>query len=326
MSWGGDIITSPRVLLRRFASRTSEDSDKAFIWQISKTRPPIEISIRDAAVGRDFYGLDGELEGQFGSLEGELGIVLRSIESGADPQTHAELLRRYVWVQSMRTKAIKDQLNSLWRSTMGEFKRSAETANLVERLTHEITTRFDELADAHMQALPLSEQILYRNMLAVPHFRQMALDAMTHKMVTSDIATIVARMIALISDKEVVRDTVDKGMNKGLTSLLNQDEFVPKFSPAFWSTHDAAPHTFVLGDLCVFAIDAQGSVGSVQRLIELMATCIFPRLPFQTACGIAFRRRASNRLSSCKSRVSEAICGLDIRDVDLALWIGCVHW
>ena len=56
----------PRFLLARFASQRQEE--KSWVWQISTDRA-IEISTKDAAVSKHFYGQDSSIEDGLVPLE-----------------------------------------------------------------------------------------------------------------------------------------------------------------------------------------------------------------------------------------------------------------
>ena len=57
----------PRFLKKGFASRV--ENGKVWIWQVSRYRPPIELSTKDSGVEKKFYGDDDTLESAFGEYE-----------------------------------------------------------------------------------------------------------------------------------------------------------------------------------------------------------------------------------------------------------------
>lgn len=123
----------PRFLLKRFSSRSQ--GKKSWIWQVSHEDDPVEISTRDAAVTRDFYGGPSSgVEDAFATAETRFADVLAAIESGDSPQLHQKELREFIWTLVVRTRAFRQQFAQFSGDLLEKVLESAAFAPGDDRL------------------------------------------------------------------------------------------------------------------------------------------------------------------------------------------------
>ena len=253
------------MFLKQFASRSEANNDKYFIWQFSKSLPPVEISTKDAAVGKNFYGDTEQLKSAFNVLETSASEALHRINSGEDLVHFYDVLRKFVWTQSLRTKAIKEQFHSAISAVLVEFSGTAKESKLAERIRDRVIRQFDELVTSDIARQPLSERIVLEEMMLVPEVRKLALDAALKKMASSDVQAVLTRLITTVGDSGFIGQLVTNGLNNGLLKLLEDSNPPEGFAPSQWYLINYHEHALILGDACTMSIDNSGNIGSLQK-------------------------------------------------------------
>ncbi|MBY2932699.1 DUF4238 domain-containing protein [Rhizobium leguminosarum] len=261
----------PRMLLKRFASKLSADGDKHFIWRYEKGEAPREISTKDAAVAKDFYGEDDdELENSFVALEGAHSSALREIDAGSFAfESRSVFLADMVWLLAMRTQANRGMMHGSVQAAMRETARQLPSPRARRFMKRSMDQKWGE----HFAQLPEHQRFF----LGLPEAQEML--RVAKKQFFEETSKAFGNFVdGFLADPEIpgfMRDS----HNKGLSELIgNGAKCPPAKSPASWSFIAGDNSQLVLGDSCVFA---RNSGGKIVSLIggEDVAQLYFPISP-----------------------------------------------
>lgn len=234
----------PRFLLNRFASRI--EGKKYWVWQVSPSDPPIEISTRDAAVAPRFYGNpESGIEDAFASVETRFGQTLIAIDAGESPQGHSEDLRQYVWTLAVRTRALREQFIALTDRFLIEFAESAHSQKARLVLARQLESAVDEQINGMFSKVPFPQ-----NNAAKKLFRRLAIK----QAAALDPARMLTEFVNILRQQDVLGKAGSGGHLRALATLLKSGNTPDSVNPSHWQVMSAPPGSFVLGDACVFAI------------------------------------------------------------------------
>jgi len=125
----------PRFLLKGFASRTI--SQKVFIWYFRKGENPIEVSIRDIALEKSFYGESGKgsLDETITENEKDYSRVIAQVrEEGYISQKDLDILTEFVFNLVIRTRNIRKVLTEAFGEGIKIFSRNISNPHTAARL------------------------------------------------------------------------------------------------------------------------------------------------------------------------------------------------
>lgn len=254
----------PQLLLRRFASRI--EGKKAWVWQYRQPAKPIEISTKDAAVGRFFYGKpETGIEDALTPHEVKTAELFTALDKGADPNQFTEDLQRLVWLLYVRTKSFR--------------RRLLKASNgFVEVLLDELCSGENELK-LRKKILPRMDAQFLEKARALPYQQQKYLLAnrrllMAKMPLRSFVEEIVSGFLAEWSGAS--EEAVESGQIKGMQGLLPEfSENTDFLEVQNWKLVTSNEQNLVLGDSCVFAL-TNGEVRSLEKLHDkVVSSAIF---------------------------------------------------
>lgn len=272
----------PRFLLKRFASRSL--GKKSWIWQVPQEGDPVEISTRDAAVARDFYGSPGSgVEDAFANAETRFAEVLSRIDSGEPPQQHHEDLRELAWTLVARTRAFRQQFAQFFDGLLERALDSVTQPNHGDRLTQELAARVSVAWEQHMAKLPPSEQAEVRRRLELVGLGDDARD-ISSRLLGSPLARQFREEFLNAAPPRAMERASAKGQIEGLQKTLASSSVPEWFRPHRWTIH-RADGTLILGDGCVFARTGAGRISSLVLAREDWEQVYLPVSPSRILVG-----------------------------------------
>lgn len=136
--------THPRFLLKGFATRV--EGAKAFAWVYWRGREPREWSLRDIAVGKHFYGREGELNADpaITDQEAELAVLVDDLRIRPDgTEIVNPAVTSLVAHLSVRTKHLRDSILESSESLLPHIERYLLDLRNIQPLVLEHLTRSD---------------------------------------------------------------------------------------------------------------------------------------------------------------------------------------
>jgi hypothetical protein len=164
----------PRFLLNRFASRV--EGDKHWIWQISRDAGAQELSTRDVAVSRGFYGgrADG-VEDALVEVESRFAAALACMDDRHPPEAFADGLRQFAWMMAVRTRAIREQFAAAFDMLLAEFGKWSNRVDANSSAGQQLRARLDQEIEKAIQKLPPQARIQAATAIQVPAIRGLLL-------------------------------------------------------------------------------------------------------------------------------------------------------
>ncbi len=247
---------TPRFLLNRFASRV--EGSKRWVWRIGRDGSVHELSTRNVAVSRRFY--DAGVEDALAIAEGRFSKLLASIDSGSPPQAFSEELRQLIWTLAARTRAFRRQWAAAANGLLSEFGVFSQTADAQDAVVRQLYSSIDEYVEGSLDSLPPEHRRLVSEFVSVPANREQLV-----KYVGSNFGSVAGALVRILQDRRIMQSSAKVGQIKGLAKAL--DQRTPRdagfFKPGAWHVMLADPHTFLLGDGCVFAKRGDGDLCSL---------------------------------------------------------------
>src|SRR3972149_2790230 len=125
----------PRFLLKGFSSRTT--NQKAFVWYFRKGENPIEVSIRDIALEKSFYGETGKgsLDETITENEKDYSRVIAQVrEEGYISQRNLDILTEFVFNLVVRTRNTRKGLTEVFGTFINMFSQNISNPHTTARL------------------------------------------------------------------------------------------------------------------------------------------------------------------------------------------------
>lgn len=291
----------PRFLLARFASRRT--ADKSWVWQFDREKA-VEVSTKDAAVSRDFYGEPGTpIEDTFAQHEGTWARALITIDASADPSPHAETLREFVWALAMRGRSLRNQFSEFAARMLraaAEPKHAALVRDVLHRrVLEELPTIFERL----LGHLPAQVRDSQAESTAV---QQVLLQRMLDLVNSMQVSAELTRFAESEQVEHGVVEAARAGQLRGLESVVDTERVaVPdQFRPDEWRLQRSEEFELVLGDSCVVCMSPDGETGTILRKSATWTQILLPvsRTSVLVGCRSGDRRELTadeiNRASS----------------------------
>lgn len=266
----------PRMLLKGFASKSDPENAKFWIWQVRPSHPPIEISTKDAAVEKNFYGGDQALESRLSEFESANSKVVEQLLAGEEPNNLSSQIELFVWSQAVRTKAIRDEFISAAIHLLETTARSIYSSTFKESVSARVHADFETLIAENSSNLPLIQRITLEELVKVPDARNLILDSLVAQASIENVQRLLVATIHGVINSGILREKANAGFYKGLESMLKMTSSSERYRPEFWELTRFKEHSILLGDICTFAISADGSFGSIPKVGEGWQTLVLP--------------------------------------------------
>jgi hypothetical protein len=271
----------PIVLLRRFASRAERKRRKYWIWQLAADTPPVEISVRDAAVSSHFYGKrESGLERELGLFETRLGSAFQAIDDGEDPGLHSETFRVFVYIQMLRTRALREQFIDTSTRMLDDLFDETTPELLLNAVSQELETNFESYLENEINKLSKVQRKAASILLARPRARETLKRAFMEQVVNSDTKPMLDAASVAMRDPKLISESAASGQIRGLSRVLGGEGIPKSFLPMKWSVvHHQGTGSFVLGDCCVVARSIEGEFGFPIRFGKSWSEMFVPISP-----------------------------------------------
>ena len=245
----------PRFLLNKFASRSQGPT--FWIWQIRADGATAEVSTRDAAVSRMFYGArELGIESKYDLQENIISPIISAIISGESPSSHHEKLRVFLYHLSVRTRAARGQLARAFHDMMSLIESVGSTPKYKTLFIASLNNNFYEHLFSAMRTYPPDVQSILRNTII---HNPMLVDDLKKKMICylnsshfDDAYQKFYRDATLHLDFN--RVSVN-GHISGLERLLTTNMVPELFKPSTWHVITSDDELFILSDAGVVAIN-----------------------------------------------------------------------
>lgn len=252
----------PRFLLNRFASRV--EGDRRFVWQFARERPPLEVSTRDVGVASNFYGSSATgLEDSLATAESDHAKVLRRIDQGDSPEIYAEQLRDLMWTLSVRTRAMRHRLAEFGNIALKALASTLDSESAERAIKQEASRQFDDRLEAWLLGLPSRYRERATELLADRRRRLALKQRLLGELEAANLANGMATALSIAAGMADFSDAAAKGQIRGVTGILEKRASPARFAPAHWAVIRKPAGTYILGDACVFARDADGKLGNL---------------------------------------------------------------
>lgn len=253
----------PRFLLSRFASR--REGRKSWVWQISRDGSGIEISTRDAAVAKDFYGgpVTG-VEDDFEKAEQQYSQALSAIESGGKIEDYRDTLRELVWTLAIRTRALRHQFTETVANLTNKIVESVSSRSAQDTLIEGVRARLLGKFEEELSILPSELRAAARRDFERSKLHDEMLQAIEDLVRSPFPQVAFGRIRDMMRTQGVLEKAVEDGQIQGLSRLLNETRVPESFLPAQWELCKVEPpQAFILGDTCVVAVTGEGRACSL---------------------------------------------------------------
>ncbi|WEZ84638.1 DUF4238 domain-containing protein [Rhizobium sp. 32-5/1] len=238
---------------------------------------PIELSTKDAAVAKDFYGEnDDVLENSFISLEGAHSSALREIENGTFNFTNRHaLLADMVWLFALRTEANRSMLEVTIKSALSETSRQIKAGKAKTYLKRNMETAWEQ----RLSELPEHQRYLLSLPQMQPHLRAQK------KEFLQGAGEIFGSLVNHLLHDPGMPKLFKDSQNEGLSGHIAAGAKCPASKvPLSWTVVKSENLEFLLGDTCVFGLDQKGRptplVGG-----EKLTQVYFPISPYTALVG-----------------------------------------
>jgi hypothetical protein len=294
----------PRVILNRFSSWRDLKKRKYKTWSYQVDGYVSEISTKDIALEKYFYGKENSiLEDRFSEVESKLGTVLTAIDQGASLVENSNFLSKYAWIQTIRTRSFRD----VFTQTLSEFlKNSAKSTQSEQARKRFIETGRKLLAEEFKKLTPWQMEYA-RKVLGGTDVHEFA-DRYLIEMVNSGtVGDQMRQGLEYLTTSPAFKTGLASGHNEALLKTLETTTPLAVFQNCIWTAHECSEDTFILGDSCIFVIDKDGNFRSMGDFDNWARIC-FPISPFK--CLIGSREDLKETLSPEKINMGSASCSL----------------
>ena len=182
------------MLLKNFASKLDQSSDKHWVHQTGRDGESKELSIRDVAVQKHFYGKISKLENALAEQEGIAAGVFKSVLGGSSPNEASDAISRFVWLQTFRTRSLRLAIKSAFEQLMAEFTSSSNQANLVSKIKARAKENLDEMLLSELPAQIYSNRPVLEELLRVPKFKEIVIESSMTQLLGQKIADIFSKL------------------------------------------------------------------------------------------------------------------------------------
>ncbi|MBX3353005.1 MAG: DUF4238 domain-containing protein [Phycisphaeraceae bacterium] len=253
----------PQFLLRNFASR--RQSQKRWVIQFTRESEPREISTRDAAVARDFYGVgDDTLERALSAHESEHAVVVAKVLGGEDPQRFGEALGSMIRLLAYRSRMFRE---GFLEGASGALREIASTATR-ENISNFVEQNFERVLEdmrCKMPGLPPEQQQVLQPVLSEPALvaelkRQFARHCRTRRG-AEGLASVIRQVLEGVD----LATVVPKSHNESMSRSLPRGLALTKSGGVYWSVLRARSNSVILGDNVAIAFPSEGSPGHLSK-------------------------------------------------------------
>jgi len=237
----------PRFLLKGFSSRTT--NQKAFVWYFRKGENPIEVSIRDIALEKSFYGETGKgsLDETITENEKDYSRVIAQVrEEGYISQRNLDILTEFVFNLVVRTRNTRKGLTEVFGTFINMFSQNISNPHTAARLLKNY--RKENKKEFRNQIrIGVRKSLGYRN----PKVEELAIWRMEENLEKiGSLGPIYSTMLNKYLSQ--LQQEGEKAHKKALTRTYQREELskrLAEYRRLIWSVKRFEPNVFIFGDI-----------------------------------------------------------------------------
>jgi len=269
-----------RLLLNRFASRVEQKKKKkiCWVWQVTKKGNPKEISTKDTALSKYFYGKsETGVEDAFGNIETRFSQILSAIDRNECPDNYHQELNFILWLFYTRTRSLRDNLGSSMERVLGLIPDIAKTVPFKDQVVKQGKQHFSDPVQIELlsQRLPLEKRALFINIMGNPSIQELMAQQI-EQFISMQGSSLSEAMVAQVKKEKIIPKITKGSHNKALLKMLQEETIPSKFTPLRWEYIKSKEPTFILGDSCMFAVTQDGKTCSILRAANDWQAIYFP--------------------------------------------------
>ena len=251
----------PEFLINNFASRS--ERAKKWVWQFRRGVDPKELSTRDVAVAKYFYGgSQTGLEGQLGKLETRIAPVILAVIGGDPPSLHSEDLARFIYFMCARPRSLRIASADAATEMLTSFVSEKHEPRIREILESKLEPEYEQRVDDYLKGLPKRQRKAAAKKLRKKKGQTM--EQLRQGLYNMDLGEMLAIFRSSVS-AEKFRAAAEKGQLQGLSRLFEEGPPIDSLKNATWRILRRSTNGFILGDCGAFAVDEEGRPGSLFR-------------------------------------------------------------
>ena len=260
--------TIPRMLLKRFASRSTVKS--YYIWQFRQRATPFESNILRSSTIAYFYGEPANgVEDSFSVVESQQSIMLDKLLDGIDPRELDDELRRFVWMLAIRTANFRSNVKQIFSGGIDEMITQADDETITRWLPKLLDAEFDTVLDELVMKLPpVQARALKISLERRPSLRDKLRQWADIYLGTADTAGNIQAILSAIREQMDTAKFTGDAHVKSIEQLPQIDHAPDSFRPAHWHVIRTASQSVLLGDGTCFAVGTSGEQGHLLRFAK----------------------------------------------------------
>jgi len=285
-----------RLLLNRFASRVEQKKKKkiCWVWQVTKKGNPKEISTKDTALSKYFYGKsETGVEDAFGNIETRFSQILSAIDRNECPDNYHQELNFILWLFYTRTRSLRDNLGDSVERILGQIPDIVKTDHFKDTIIQQVIQKFSDPAQIEQFSLqlPLEKRKLFINYMSNPPSQELLVQLIDQFVSMMGCSSLSEAMVAQVKKEKVIPKITKGSHNKALLKMLQEETIPSKFTPLRWEYIKSKEPTFILGDSCMFAVTQDGKTCSILRAANDWQAIYFPISSTQVLVALRDEKR-----------------------------------
>jgi|LGVF01.1.fsa_nt_gb hypothetical protein len=250
----------PRFLLKGFCSKT--EGTKSFIWYFRKGSKPSEISIRDVAVSRKFYGDTGpeSIDEKLTKMERQFGPTIDRLRTDktiniSDLPIIVELFINMVIRTQYIRKSFTDATGGLMEMAARNLSDPHKMAIVLNEAIKQNKSRFhDQLRSSMRSKLATKMPVMEEHIIRWVEENAEQLTSLLAKPFSKGFVKALTAFIEKIDEHGTIshKDALDRFLD-----LQEPSKRHHQYSNLHWITKSYDPNQFILGDICVLTMDTK---------------------------------------------------------------------
>lgn len=257
----------PQFLLKRFAIEEAGSKKDAYrLYQIGRDGRALLQRTSNVAASNYFHGpAENGLESSLAEIEGRFAKMLVALDAGELPSHHSAAISRFVWLQAIRTRAMRQNFTDAGKVMMTRFMEGFRDGRGLEAIAKTVDEDFEGLfvkaisdrPDAKTRQQRRAFKKKFRKEVAKPGRRD-ALVAALKENTRVTIPTIADQFSQHFIDNGGIAKAVDEGHIKALQGLVSSDKIPDKLQDVAWSLIAFNDQGLLIGDCGAFSIFSDG--------------------------------------------------------------------
>lgn len=257
-----------------------------YVFEVGRQVGPVNTT--DAGSDYQFYGSDDDrLEDLFGNMESRAGTLYADIARKPElVASHAIKLGDFIWIQSFRTKAIRERMRSGIASATGQLSETVVSDKARAYFRAQLDRRLEAEIEKELSQFNAFQRALLRTN---PEFRSRVRQVRAkfeRELSRGTIANEMHKGLKGIAQIFETSAAIDAGHNDGLKEFMESGGTCPdRIRPSRWTVVRSDSEQFVLGDATTFGVTEQGKICPLIGMSSDWHEVYLPLNPFLTVVG-----------------------------------------